>query len=173
MMRHHSMMQNRQKEEGPMNKLASVITFACLIMIPLKGAHAQCLARNNDRVSLRHTQVYSNGKLSFQLDGWDWDDTIYKGALTVYVRSNDRAFNRIVEPQPSYPGANKRDDQFNIGDDGTLCPGIHVQAACELSGSVWDCLFTEYRIAAPVRRRVDRCGNPIDAYGQTEYACDR
>jgi hypothetical protein len=115
----------------------STMFFLVLIMGMLHtSAYAQdCLFLNNERVNLRQSVVYENGRLKLRIDGWS-SPAEAKG--TVDIKSNAPSFNQKIATDVS--GSR----HFFIKKDTSLCYGTEITANCESTYDTWRCLFSEF-----------------------------
>jgi hypothetical protein len=99
---------------------------------PDRAASANCLERNNVRVSVEHKEVYQNGKLKFRLDAW----------------LNDGRAGGYVNVKSNAPGFHGRSDLYYgkvVMTDTDLCPGVELSATCvHDEGRYYSCLFSEW-----------------------------
>jgi hypothetical protein len=99
-------------------------------------AYAQdCLLLNNERVILKQSVVYENGKLKIRIDGWSYPAEA-KG--TVNIKSNASSFNQEIVTDVS--GSR----HFFVRKDTSLCRGAEITANCESTYDTWRCLFSEF-----------------------------
>jgi hypothetical protein len=111
----------------------------CLVFIvgmAHTSAYAQgCLFLNNERVSLKQSVVYENGRLKLRIDGWS-SPAEAKG--TVEIKSNAPSFNQAIVTDVS--GSR----HFFVRRDTSLCYGAEITANCESTNDTWRCLFSEF-----------------------------
>ena len=117
----------------------SFSTMFCLVLIMSMlhtSAYAQdCLFLNNERVNLKQSVVYENGRLKLRIDGWS-SPSEAKG--TVDIKSNAPSFNQKIATDVS--GSR----HFFIRKDTSLCYGTEITANCESTYDTWRCLFSEF-----------------------------
>jgi hypothetical protein len=100
------------------------------------SAYAQdCLLLNNERVKLKQSVVYENGRLKFRIDGWS-SPADAKGMVD--IKSNAPSFNQEIATDVS--GSR----HFFVKKDTTLCYGAEITANCDSYYDTWRCLFSEF-----------------------------
>ena len=114
-------------------------TILCLVLVMgvmHTSSYAQdCLFLNNDRVKLKQSVVYENGRLKFRIDGWS-SPAEAKG--TVDIKSNAPSFNQEIETNVS--GSR----HFFVRKDTSLCYGAEITANCDSTYNTWRCIFSEF-----------------------------
>ncbi|MBK8750351.1 MAG: hypothetical protein IPL99_01310 [Candidatus Competibacteraceae bacterium] len=106
--------------------------FALFLIFLTPIVWGGCLEKNNGGGSLRHMEVYTNGKLKFRLDGWD-DNSIS-------IKSNAPSFNGKFSAH-----TDKFDQQEIVLQDSKLCPGSEITVRCgRVNNPYFICQFSEF-----------------------------
>src|SRR5262249_9860311 len=124
------------KSAAHKSPFSKIFSLALVLGMLHSGAYAQeCLFFNNDRVKLKESVVYENGRLRFRIDGWS-SPADAKG--TVDIKSNAPSFNQEIVTDV------RGSRHFFVRKDTSLCPGSEVTANCESTYGPWRCLFSEF-----------------------------